>query len=376
MSGKLTYIFFGALLAVLLLVNCSSDDSTAPAEDKAITLAAKVNTLTTRAGQTGIMDYEVLTTTGFGVFAESTNTNYSGWLNNTQVTYYGNETNKKDIPGDIFIYPGNWTYGTTKYWPKDNTAISFYAYAPYTTNFTGTGITTVGNKTVEYAVAATPDAGVDLLWGVNGETGFPWENATLESTGGPILITFQHALSGVSFNVQTNIDDHQIATADNVTVTVSKITMAPKSGSAFFENGTLNLDNPTEYTPNWTTKNETEAIQNIELSTVTIGTPSGLFMLIPDEQKDYTVTVEYNVTYKNTNNADVTLDYTGNNAGKATLSSLALNAGIKYQINLLIGLTTFDLDVTATDWEDTPQPVNVTIEYGTSANSSLAKERQ
>ncbi len=97
-------------------------------------------------------------------------------------------------------------------------------------------------------------------------------------------------------------------------------------------------------------------------------------MFIPEAgDKDYTVTVEYYVTFLTATGHYTRLDYTGANAGKATISGLELKPDTKYYLNLVIGLHSFYLDVTATDWQEQVVPVSVTIEQGTSASESLAR---
>ena len=59
---------------------------------------------------------------------------------------------------------------------------------------------------------------------------------------------------------------------------------------------------------------------------------------------------------------------------KVSDKDLELVAGVKYYLNLVFGLTTFKLNVTATDWEGEILNKSVVIETGTSASSSLAKQ--
>ena len=61
--------------------------------------------------------------------------------------------------------------------------------------------------------------------------------------------------------------------------------------------------------------------------------------------------------------------------GTATISNLTLSAGVKYYINLVFGLTTFKVTVTAQDWEESINSVTIATETGTSANNSLAPRK-
>ncbi len=422
-----SYILSLVVAASVLMVSCSNDDVSSEGTNTSITFGAQVEGLSTRAGQTGVMDNTTLATTGFGVFSYSTSSDYDQWLTNaTEISY----TQSGSDLTDVHLHPSNWTYGTQKEWTK-NTKISFLAYAPYVAaGASGAGITSVsgtslGETTIGYQVATKPSESVDLLWGINGTTGKPWIDATAEKTGGLILFTFHHALAAIGFHVQAMVDSENnlVDLGDesktgllgtDCKVTLKSITLKPNSGG-FYGSGVLNLNNNVDYSPYWTTKSGTIAelkVDNVEggdyedideaLSDQGDKKPSGeggmtnsgiteianfqtviakkddkeqFFMLIPDVAKDYTATIEYYVTYKTSNDTYKRLDYTGINAGTANITGLALQAGIKYYLNFVIGLTTIKLDVTATDWTNTPVNLNVTIERGTSANSSLVKER-
>jgi len=85
------------------------------------------------------------------------------------------------------------------------------------------------------------------------------------------------------------------------------------------------------------------------------------YMLIPYEAKDYKLTIEYYITYKTASGY-----HREAHIGTATLPDLELEAGVKYYINLVFGLTTFKVSVTATT------PVTIATETGTSASHSLA----
>ena len=93
------------------------------------------------------------------------------------------------------------------------------------------------------------------------------------------------------------------------------------------------------------------------------------FVLIPQAAQDYTVTVEYFITYKTASGY-----HREAHTGTATITGLELVAGVKYYINLVIGLTTFKLSVDAVDWEETTAPVTIATETGTSASQSLSRQ--
>ena len=416
-------------LCILLLAACTSDDSTSPATGSAISLSAAVEGPQTRAGQEGCIDDGVLRTTGFGVFANSATEGYSsGWLSNGEVAYAGSVT---DELGEVHIHPNLWSYGTSKDWPADG-SISFYAYAPYVAAGSGTkGITAIDASNadapaISYQVGTKPSECVDLLWGIRGTTGVPWTATTLATTGGNVLFTFHHAMAALGYHVQAIVDKNNNLTdlgdesetgylGTNCKVTIKSIKLQCTSGS-LYQTAKLNLHNTVAYTPLWSNQSgslteftisgdeidpklldpapaATDAsirdnLMNVSSITgVTESANSQLviarngttdkeqcWMFIPEAgDKDYTVTVEYYVTFLTATGHYTRLDYTGANAGKATISGLELKPDTKYYLNLVIGLHSFYLDVTATDWQEQVVPVSVTIEQGTSASESLAR---
>ena len=327
----------------------------------------------------------------------------------------------------ITVYPSNWAYENEKDW-GDQT-ISFYAYAPYGTNTCVSAhspSSSTTDPTLTYTITTDPTQSVDLLWGINGTTGIPWKNATLANTGGAILFTFYHALAAIGFNVQAMVDKNN-ATSDlndvsevanllsatgKYKITVKKLTM---SGN-FYSSATLNLNNTTARTPRWTkdggnlvattlkvdtnmvtntfkhpypnvantgSSEATYIIGNTDITGVTQDAQQRLiannaagkeqcFFVIPNSvAQNYTVTLDWCISGQAPDNSYIAEDHTST----INITDLKLEAGIKYYLNFVIGLSSLQLDVTATDWTDTPLNVITTIEHGTSANSSLTKTR-
>ncbi len=154
--------------ALLLICACQHDDTTA--EASSLVLDAQVEQTVTRAGQTGVMDNTTLATTGFGVFIYGKNGTSDLFANQQQVTYDNGDTPNTGALDDLHLHPRKWNYGTQHDWAEDET-FDFYAYAPYTTDFTSPGITYVtghpDGPVIDYTVATDPAESVDLLWGVH-----------------------------------------------------------------------------------------------------------------------------------------------------------------------------------------------------------------
>ena len=427
-------------LLLTTLAACTTDDEPTAA-GRVITIDADVVASDTRAGQTACIDYSVLATEGFGVFASSATVGYSNdWLQNNHVTY--TPTPVEDDLGIVHVHPGNWTYtASQKNWPSTGT-ISFFGYAPYVAagadepGITAINGATADDPTVAYQVATSVSQCVDLLWGVKGTTGLPWLNVT--STDAPVVLTFRHALAAVGFRAQVMVDqDNNLADLNDATktgkpgtneckVTIKSITLTATGGGSFYKTGTLHLNNDADKdgvadaeevnTPYW--DGQTGTLNDFTLSGTDIAAtllaptpyPSGeinalmtnddvpgitetansqlvisrktspakeqCWMFIPKAAQNYQVKVEYYVTYKTSDTPTYnTFDYTGANAKTIDISSWELKPDTKYYLNLVFGLKTLGLTVTATDWDNTPLPVSVIIERGTSASQSLSRQQ-
>ena len=407
------------------------------AADNAIVLGVKeVVAPETRAEQQkGSIDFTKLTETGFGVYGyEDGNAGYNS-STSTPTLFGSANKNVKFVTGGTapttsLDHPGSWEYSGTKTWTAGK-KYTFFAYAPYMESAgTAPGITSVktddtaGDPTIGYTVAEDPASSVDLLWGVRTDTsdksGKPWIDVQKGQTASAVLFTFYHALCAVGFHAQVivdqkndpdNLDDISrlgtLGKADGCKVTLKSITFAPKTGGTdFYKSATLNLHNTTAHQPLWTSTSGAIAslvVDGTKLNTAlkdptptdasdysvmtnasydeevpgitesansqTVIANDNLFMLIPQDAQNYTVTVKYFVTYK-TETGYNRQEYTGT----ATINDLVLTAGVKYYINLVLGLTTFKVTVDAGDWTEETQNTTVAIETGTSASESLARK--
>lgn len=286
-----------------------------------------------------------------------------------------------------------------------------------------------GDPTIGYTVAEDPSQSVDLLWGVRTDTeatsGLPWIDVVRGSTYSAVLFTFYHALCAIGLHAQVIVNqDNQLSdltdesnlgtvgSADGCKVTLKSVTIAPKTGGTdFHKNGTLNLNNTTAHQPRWDTggaatiasfavsgsqinsklaepkpedfgKNNpsnynvmTDAEYDDEVpgvtesaNTQTVIAGDNVFMLIPQAVQDYTVTVDYFLTYKTTSGY-----HREAHTGTATIKDLTLSAGVKYYLNLVFGLTTFKLTVDAVDWDEHTINTTIATETGTSASQSLTR---
>lgn len=298
--------------AALMLAACSNDGEVA-LNDGAAQLqsgsgAVAFDTYTssaTKAGAPGVMNTTTLQTTGFGVFAQVSDGDYSAgdgpnFMYNQEVEYSASA----------------WTYEPLKYWPNetgddpqassistDVDKLSFFAYAPYVAsrttpadaakgmldgvsysaeptrsnaNTAAVGIQAViaNNGTVDpwvrYKVATTPSESVDLLWGVAPSGGLSYTDVTGGTTsvdgGNPLVnlikpgkdqkikFLFKHALARLGLTVVAAVD--QVAAGgeldDQTKIAVESVKISDVTATPVLKTiATLNLKNTAAGTALW-----------------------------------------------------------------------------------------------------------------------------
>lgn len=265
------------------------------------------------------------------------------------------------------------------------------------------------------------------------KSGLPWLDCMQTETASTVLFTFCHALCAVGFHAQVMADQANdtdnlgdmsqlgtIGDADGCKVTLKSITITPAgfpdkkpavASTPFHQSAKLNLNNDTKFQPKWsdysgtiasltlddgeidtrlldpnTSDFEDDNPKNYDVMTsesydtevpgITEKADSqaviagdNVFMLIPQDAQDYTVSIEYYITYKTASGY-----HREAKTGTATLRNIELMAGVKYYFNLVFGLTTFKVSVDAVDWNESTSSVTIATETGTSASQSLVRE--
>lgn len=299
---------------------------------------------------------------------------------------------------------------------------------------TGNGDPTIG-YTVAEDPASSVDLLWGVRTDTSDKSGKPWIDIQQGKTASAVLFTFYHALCAMGLHAQVMVDQANdtldlgdlsqmgtIGDANGCKVTLKSITITPiglpnanpvVAATLFHKSAKLNLNNTTTpHQPKWTEKTGTIAslvlddgstdghgaiddslrdpnpsdfsdanpsntgvmsntsVPGIieEANTQTIIKNDNLFMLIPQSAQDYEVEIQYFLTYKTE-----TGYHREAKSGTATIRNLELAAGVKYYLNLVFGLTTFKVNVLATDWRGETINTTVVIENGTSASNSLAK---
>ena len=331
-------LFFVAAASALMLTACSSENDvvqnatqkqTAAVQEQAVgfDIYTPAATDVTRAGLVGTMTTGRLQRSeanggGFGVYAFLTE---DADADGADVTYARGNGSVANVPNFMVnekILWNNtnlgWYYNPLKYWPnetdndsqtspatmngtnKHTDRLTFFAYAPYVSAGSTTGITDITVKTGLLGAATptdptiawkattadatfNPNEGVDLLWGVapsggltytavNGQTitrneGTPLLNMIKPDVNTSMKFLFQHALARFGINVVAAVDQvspgGELDPNTKITINSLKIT------GAFGTTGELNLNNDGHPSvANWT------KIGATSISTATIDLPN------------------------------------------------------------------------------------------------------
>ncbi len=295
-------------MGLLLMVSCTSEDTTASSSSgasaaTAVTFKPYIGSGETRAtypadaggnGIVGAIDNDRLKTTSFGVFAQYTeNTAWGSYTKTTPFNFMWNQQVTWDSENGV------WTYAPVKYWPNDNqpadnqgaqgsqphSYLNFFAYAPYQkeeTPATGfnkkdtdsngddkpdnDGIVAVSansdNVNASYIYYRTSnvkpfdvDESVDLLWASQQDL---WK--TKESgegyVDGQVHLTFRHALSKLDITVRAMIDRTEDVTHDGYSTALDENTKvfmeeAVITTPTIYPEGKLMIGKGSETTPFW-----------------------------------------------------------------------------------------------------------------------------
>lgn len=217
----------------------------------------------------------------------------------------------------------------------------------------------INGSSIDFTVEGEAANQKDLLWANAANQ----TKANNSGTGKKVKFQFAHALSRLGYTVKTNPNDA------STTITLKTITLAGSADgktNAFYTKGTINLskDLPkpsTSITDLWATSN-TDTKQKFDwfsgtqsLATTYTNPDTEYLFVIPqnfsktEENPDKLyVIVEYDIHYKD-------IDKTITNKVSSQLK-LNFEQGKAYTLNLTLGLTPIEFDVTTVEgWTDTNQ---------------------
>ena len=381
-------LFLFAAMAATVLASCAKNEvfqketAKTPVSFGVYTQRSVETKVGGEAGDQTIITLGHKDKSGFGVYCfYSDNTTYVTTPSNNFVpNFMWNQQVKGNGDG---ANPTAWSYSPVKYWPNEyvNTVtdegidrLTFFAYAPWVdaTKDTGNvgseteGITHIsdynddGDPTLTYVIPASSANHVDVLYADKTNL----VNLVKPAGNANVVFNFKHALTKVTFRVQTFIDgtnntalldDEGAAVDGQTTVTLTDLNFG---GASIYPSGTLNIA-----TGAWTpadagtkTFTHTGLTQNVTKTKAAVtGVPT--ITLIPNgSSATYNVNVIYTVE-----TIDANL-----NGGKSTVTNnikntitLTLAPGKNNIIDLVLGLYTVKVSATVTDWEDAAVEVDL-----------------
>lgn len=225
----------------------------------------------------------------FGVFAYYTKT--SNWGNSFTPNFMYNE--------DVAFDGTSYTYSPIKYWPNNNNdKITFWAYYPYSASailYKANNSSTAYNNTTKNL----PDIRFTVT---DGQTDFMISNVASNKTrpavNTPVLLTFNHALSRLSFYVK-KVDE---AVPEKYTVKLKSVRLDGIYLTATHKNtGTPRWDNWTGRgnIPTFTPSDPSEYL-TLSTSYPADGSPQAVSMAIPqDLSYEYAMLhIEYTIDFE------------------------------------------------------------------------------
>lgn len=334
-----------AAMAALTLVSCSSDDlnslSDNSSKNEAISFdgywgRSAVSVNDSRGSVIDKAEDLQKISEGFGVFGNYTSTDV------TTTTYGENLFKNQQVTYDATAETPAWTYKPVKYWSPAG-HIDFLAYAPFDSNQK-----LKESSKLDFTVNSTITAQKDLLWA---------NAANKTNTDKPVTFIFNHALSRLGYTVKTS------AAAEGTTITLNQITLAGSNDGAkgaFYSAGIIDLSK-TSSTDLWTNLNSDTKLKfdwvssNKELSSKET----------KNDETEYLFVIPQDFSQKTTS-ADalyVVVEYTINYSDQTTMKTKVykqldkeFEQGKAYTINLTLGLTPIEFDVTTVEsWTDINQ---------------------
>ena len=399
-----------AAAAALVLCACAKVETVKITPDEAVSFGVyagkAVGTKAVSATDYYAIDTDSLkaSTFGFGVFGYYTDA--ADYASNIKANFMYNQ--------QVTWASTKWTYSPVKYWPNehgtsatstDTDKLTFLAYAPFVENLVINGdtestvkdgaatpaaategiIAMTGNKMAEdakltFKVPASSKEQIDLLYGVMaaqytdvegntiGTVGSPLENLTKQKTDGKVEILFKHALAKLAIDIKEVIDAEDPTTtvnpsSDGTKVVVKSIKLV---GTTIGTQGKLNLytglwnvtDSATEFTVAPLPDSISVADAPTAYPSITGVDEDGLpktidLMIIPSTSPATTITgveIVYYVCTQDTN-LDGGVSVVENKISKDfSGSALTIVKGKQYNLNLLLGLTSIELDATVEAW--------------------------
>jgi hypothetical protein len=286
------------MLFLLALTGCSKDEA-GNDSDAPVPVRFEAGSPEVFKSRSLIESESALQGAGFGVFAYYTGA--SGWGT------VGSSTTPNFMYNQQVTWSSDhWTYTPVKYWPNaDGEKVSFFAYAPYTSNTTGFSTNTAAGAPI-----------ISYTWGTTNDLLYDKQIDQVKGTvSSAVTFTFKHALAKVEFKIRRKYNSGPPVTLKSLSI-------------GLYTSGTFNLGTETwTSTPSSGSQTLRDTDLSVEAYTAETAHSLGSSMLvIPD--------LKYTINYTIDGN-----EYTHNN-----VSITGLNKGNSYTI-----IFTIDGDVIKVD---------------------------
>lgn len=367
-------LFFIAAIAGVALAGCTKNEPAPSVTDQqAITFAAPVVGLNTKATNEVWNNYPTGTAYDFAVWAkyyvdpaDVTNGTYSTW---TEGNTYMNEVT-------VSYSDNTWAPAQNYYWPK-NGSLTFIAYAP--AGRAEAAATESGITFTDFEVTQTVSDQVDLLFSERaynkkavddnevGSEGTGAEAGVTADIYKGVHLSFKHALSSVAFTVKTLADY-----SGSTKITLNKIELLNVGSKASFDQNLKDENNAPTTAASWTAAAEpknylvdnsdnlnyvvdTEAYWTASRSKTAPAAADGLratdFILLPQNLSGIKLKVTYTLANNGTGSEQL-VQVIEKDLQTAAIGSWEM--GKRYIYNIIIGLDTIYFEPYVAPWVDVP----------------------
>lgn len=292
---------FIAALSLVVLAGCSGEDeidTLVAKSDNAITFGTYVGKQTKATEKSAFEKNDTFGVLGYYAKGGTYSQFSANFMSNEKMTMQEG---------------GTWSYTNTKYWPENATdSISFVAYYPSSISTTVTN----GSISTEFTVADTPSNQSDFMWSsirsaskdnklgkeINGK-----ENTSTSKDN--VTFKFQHALSKVIFKAKLAEEIPTTGEGESATP-VATVSITNISIADLANKGTFTIANDLR-TGSWGAnpagkqsyaifEANAESPKAIDVTSSTNATDAigESLLTIPQSVSGKTITVKYNVTYK------------------------------------------------------------------------------
>ena len=291
------------MLFLLALTGCSKDEA-GNDSDAPVPVRFEAGSPEVFKSRTEINTLSNLQSAGFGVFAYYTGA--TAW-ESAKASATPNFMYNQQV-----TYSSGWTYTPVKYWPNaDGEKVSFFAYAPYTSNTTGFSTNTAAGAPI-----------ISYTWGTTNDLLYDKQIDQVKGTvSSAVTFTFKHALAKVEFKARRDNGTLGTITINSLSITSNGATL-----------GTFNLSEATwssssaDASP-LTSLAESKTVPADYNETVSLGSS----LMIPG-----------NVTF--THDFSYTIQSIVKDLPATAISPITLEAGHKYTITFVISQYSVTVD--------------------------------